>query len=154
MRVVFNPMGYATMTVCSLYADLFSKRLKPLEVANNTENRKYLEEVLQRGFDAVLLGYGNTFLANKFVKEEKEHPLKLLKHDKDKVVDTADDKGEYERLKATHPLMTGRYFPDRWKLRPFEFDEKNTLKEDGNGKLPEKSGEDREKTGRKSCRVK
>ncbi len=41
MRAVFNSMGYAAMTVCSLYADLFSKRLKPSEVANNTENRKY-----------------------------------------------------------------------------------------------------------------
>lgn len=139
------PMGYTTMTVCNLYADLFTQRLKPSEVASNTENRKYLEEVLKRGFDAVLLGYGNTFLTNKFVKEEKERLLKLLKPYKEKVVDIVDDKGEYERLKATHPLMAGRYFPNRWKLRPFEFEEKNTLKEAGNGKLPEKAGEDREK---------
>lgn len=139
------PMGYTTITVCNLYADLFSKRLKPSEVANNTENRKYLAEVLKRGFDAVLLGYGNTFLTNKFVKEEKEYLLKLLKNYKDKVVDIVDDKGEYERLTATHPLMAGRYFPNRWKLRPFLFEEKNTLKEAGNGKLPEKAEEDREK---------
>ena len=135
------PMGYTTITVCNLYADLFSKRLKPSEVANN----KYLEEVLKRDFDAVLLGYGNTFLTNKFVREEKEYLLNILKHDKDKVVDIVDDKGEYERLKATHPLMAGRYFPNRWKLRPFLFEEKNTLKEAGNGKLPEKAGGDREK---------
>jgi len=139
------PMGYTTMTVCNLYADLFQQRLKPSEVADNMENRKYLEEVLKRGFDAVLLGYGNTFLTNKFVKEEKEHLLKLLKPFKDKVVDIVDDKGEYERLKATHPLMAGRYFPNRWKLHPFVFEEKNTLKEAGNEKPPEKAGEDREK---------
>lgn len=101
--------------------------------------------MLKRSFDAVLLGYGNTFLTNKFVKEEKEYLLKILKHYKDKVVDIVDDKGEYERLKATHPLMAGRYFPNRWKLRPFLFEEKNTLKEAGNGTLPEKAEEDREK---------
>ncbi|NBI73608.1 hypothetical protein D3Z50_21835, partial [Clostridiaceae bacterium] len=46
------------------YGELFKQRLKPSEVPNNTENRKYLEEVLKRGFDTILLGYGNTFLTN------------------------------------------------------------------------------------------
>lgn len=34
-----------------------------------------------------------------------------------------DDVGEYERLKTIHPLMAGRYFPNRWKLRSFVFEE-------------------------------
>lgn len=116
------PMGYTTITICNLYAELFKQRLKPSEVPNNTENRKYLDEVLKRGFDTILLGYGNTFLTNKFVKEEKEYLIKLLMGYKDKVVDIVDDKGEYEKLTATHPLMAGRYFPNRWKLRPFAFE--------------------------------
>lgn len=117
------PMGYTTITICNLYSDLFKQRLKPSEVPNNTENRKYLEEVLKRGFDAILLGYGNTFLTNKFVREEKENLVMILKGYKDKVVDIVDDKGEYARLSTIHPLMAGRYFPNRWKLRPFVFEE-------------------------------
>lgn len=125
------PMGYTTITICNLYAELFKERLKPSEVPNNTGNRKYLEEVLKRGFDTILLGYGSTFTSNKFVKEEK-HNLKRLLHDyKDKVVDIVDDKEEYTRLTATHPLMAGRYFPNHWKLRPFRFEEaKEKVKED------------------------
>ena len=75
-----------------------------------------LEEVLKRGFDTILLGYGNAFLANKFVKKEKEYLRKLLHSYKDKVVDIV------EGLTVIHPLMAGRYFPNRWKLRPFVFE--------------------------------
>ena len=99
------------------------KCLKPSEVPNNTENRNYLKEVIKRGFDTILLGYGNTFLTNKFVREEKENLIRLLKEYKDKIVDIVDDVGEYERLKTIHPLMAGRYFPNRWKLRSFVFEE-------------------------------
>lgn len=42
------PMGYGTITICNLYGELFKQRLKPSEVPNNRENRKYLEEVLKR----------------------------------------------------------------------------------------------------------
>lgn len=134
------PMGYGTITICNLYGELFKQRLKPSEVLNNRENRKYLEEVLKRGFDTILLGYGNTFLTNKFVKEEKEYLRKLLSKYKEKVVDIVDDKGEYERLTAVHPLMAGRYFPNRWRLRPFVFEKEETEKSEnpGNGKPSEK----------------
>lgn len=124
------PMGYTTITICNLYGELFKQRLKPSEVPNNTENRKYLEEALKRGFDTILLGYGNTFLTNKFVKEEKEYLRKLLSSYKEKVVDIVDDKGEYERLTAIHPLMAGRYFPGRWKLRPFIFEKEKEKMDD------------------------
>ena len=124
------PMGYTTITICNLYGELFKQRLKPSEVPNNTENRKYLEETLKRGFDTILLGYGNTFLTNKFVKEEKAYLRKLLSSYKEKVVHIVDDKGEYERLTAIHPLMAGRYFPGRWKLRPFIFEKEKEKTDD------------------------
>lgn len=127
------PMGYTTITICNLYGELFKQRLKPSEVPNNTENRKYLEEALKRGFDTILLGYGNTFLTNRFVREEKEYLIRLLSNYKEKVVDIVDDKGEYERLTAIHPLMAGRYFPGRWKLRPFVFEKEKA--EMGNDKV-------------------
>ena len=128
------PMGYTTITICNLYAEIFKQRLRPSEVPNNIENRKYLEEVLKRGFETILLGYGNTFLTNKFVKEEKEYLRKILSSYKEKVVDIVDDKGEYERLTAIHPLMAGRYFPNRWKLRPFVFEKGKTKDKAGDGK--------------------
>lgn len=145
------PMGYTTVTICNLYGELFKQRLKPSEVPNNTENRKYLEEVLKRGFDTILLGYGNTFLTNKFVKEEKAYLKKLLSGYKDKVVDIVDDKGEYERLTAIHPLMAGRYFPGRWKLRSFVFEKEKTsdekmsdgMKKADGEKVPEKTAKAR-----------
>ena len=141
------PMGYTTITICNLYGELFKQRLKPSEVPNNTENRKYLEEVLKRGFDTILLGYGNTFLTNKFVKEEKAYLRKLLNSYKEKVVDIVDDKGEYERLTAIHPLMAGRYFPGRWKLRPFVFEKKAEDGDESTTVNPNKSnGEKIEKT--------
>ena len=146
------PMGYTTVTICNLYGELFKQRLKPSEVPNNTENRKYLEEVLKRGFDTILLGYGNTFLTNKFVKEEKAYLRKLLSGYKDKVVDIVDDKGEYERLTAIHPLMAGRYFPGRWKLRSFVFEKEKTsdekmpdgMKKADGEKVPEKTAKARD----------
>jgi len=154
------PMGYGTITICNLYGELFKQRLKPSEVPNNRENRNYLEEVLKRGFDTILLGYGNTFLTNKFVREEKEYLRKLLSDYKEKVVDIVDDKGEYERLTAVHPLMAWRYFPNRWRLRPFVFEKGKKVEEtanDGNppeitgkpdgGKPPEKMKESKKEEG-------
>ena len=134
------PMGYTTITICNLYGELYKQRLRPSEVPNNTENRKYLEEVLKRGFDTILLGYGNTFLANKFVKKEKEYLRKLLHSYKDKVVDIVDDRGEYERLTAIHPLMAGRYFPNRWKLRPFVFEKEEPKENTGDKRTSGKAG--------------
>lgn len=139
------PMGYTTITICNLYSVLFKQRLKPAEVPNNTENRKYLEEVLKRKFNTILLGYGNTFLTNKFVKEEKEYLRKLLNGYRDIVVDIVDDKGEYERLSTIHPLMAGRYFPDRWRLRPCVFAEKEGKTSDKVQSKPSAIKPDKEK---------
>ena len=141
-------MGYTTITICNLYGELFKQRLKPSEVPNNTENRKYLEEALKRGFDTILLGYGNTFLTNKFVKEEKAYLRKLLSGYKDKVVDIVDDKGEYEKLTAIHPLMAGRYFPGRWKLRSFVFEKEKAKTSD------EKIPDSMKKADGEKCRKK
>lgn len=58
-----------------------------------------------------------------------------------------DDKGEYERLTAIHPLMAGRYFPGRWKLRPFVFEKKAEDGDESTTVNPNKSnGEKIEKT--------
>ena len=117
------PMGYTTITICNLYAELYHKRLKPSDVQSNLDNLKYMDEILKRGFDKILVGYGNTFTSNKTVKEQKKKLKKLLESHKEKVVDIIDKEGKYSYLKATHPLMAGRYFCNRWELRPFDFSE-------------------------------
>lgn len=114
------PMGYTTITVCNLYAEL-CKKLKPSEIANNRENRAYIREVLKRKFDTVLIGFGNTFTGNKFVTEEKKW-LKETLTGYSGVMDLVDEGGKYARLRATHPLMAGRYYPGQWKLRPYHFE--------------------------------
>ncbi len=115
------PMGYTTITICNLYADL-CRKLKPSEIANNRENRAYLRDVLKRKFDTILIGFGNTFNGNKFVSEEKRYLKELLKDYRDRSMDLVDEAGKYARLKATHPLMAGRYYPGKWKLRPYQFE--------------------------------
>lgn len=62
-----------------------------------------------------------------------------------------DDKGEYERLAAVHPLMAGRYFPNRWRLRPFVFEKEKTeeSKKPDKGKPPEKVNESPKEEGEK-----
>lgn len=50
------PMGYTTITICNLYAELFKECLKPSEIPNNTENLNYLCEIVKHGFDTILLG--------------------------------------------------------------------------------------------------
>lgn len=84
------PMGYTTITICNLYADL-CKKLKPSEIANNRENRAYLRDVLKRKFDTILIGFGNTFTGNKFVSEEKRYLKELLKDYKDCSMDLVDE---------------------------------------------------------------
>lgn len=123
------PMGYTIITICNLYSHLFKQRLQPSKVPDNNENRKYLKEVLEGGFDNILIGYGNTFVGNKCVNKEKKYLQELLSNQKDKVVDIVDDAGEYERLRAIHPLMAGRYFSNRWKLRPYTFREEDKEEE-------------------------
>ena len=141
------PMGYTTITICNLYADL-CKKLKPSEIANNRENRAYLRDVLKRKFDTILIGFGNTFTGNKFVSEEKCYLKELLKDYKDCSMDLVDEAGKYARLKATHPLMAGRYYPGQWKLRPYQFEEvKKEAKKEAKEEAPggtDKNGENQE----------
>lgn len=121
------PMGYSTITICNLYADI-CKKLKPSEITDNRENMEYIQAVLKRGFDTILIGYGNTFTGNKLVTAQKHQLKEALKNYKNKVTDLVDEEGRYAYLHATHPLMAGRYFPNHWKLRPFDFTEKKEEK--------------------------
>lgn len=113
------PMGFSTITVCNLYANIFRK-LRMSEIPDNDENMEYLSQVLERNFDKILICYGNTCLNNQRVQKEKARLMELLEPWKDRVVVIMDTEWEYEHLKTIHPLMAGRYFSGRWELVPYE----------------------------------
>ncbi|MDE6777203.1 MAG: cobyrinate a,c-diamide synthase [Oscillospiraceae bacterium] len=83
------------------------------------ENLEYIKEVLKRDFDEILLGFGNGFVGNKKVKEEKENLYKLLKPYAKKLVELVDADGNYQKLKTIHPLFAGQRFSGKWKFRKF-----------------------------------
>lgn len=108
-------MGYTKITICNLFAIITSK-IKTSEVKSNTDNLQYLEEVLTRHFDSILIGFGNTFKGNKVVSEEKEKLYKLLIPYKSKLVELTDRDGVYKELQTIHPLFAGQRFSGKWKL--------------------------------------
>lgn len=120
-------MGYSTITLCNLFAEITGK-LQPAKVGDNSDNMEFLKEVLKRNFDAILLGFGNTFIGNKKVKEEKEKLFKMLKPYSKKLVELVDVQEQYKELKTIHPLFAGQRFAGNWKFRKFDLP-KNKVQE-------------------------
>lgn len=112
-----NEMGYTTITIWNLFADICNK-LKPIKDYNNSENMMYLEKLLERNFDNILIGYGNTFEGNKVVQKEKAALNRILEQYQDKVVHIIDEKGEL-RCRPMHPLFAGQRI-SRWRLAPYK----------------------------------
>lgn len=111
-------MGYTEIVIWNLYADICCK-LKPSEVSDNETNVEYLKELLNRGFDTILLGYGNTFIGNKKMDETKYQVHELLKLHAKAVYELTDKNGVYSKLKVIHPLFAGQRFNGEWKLKKF-----------------------------------
>lgn len=119
------PMGFSTITICNLFANIFRK-LRMSAIPDNDENMEYLSQILDRNFDKILLCYGNTCINNQRVQKEKARLLELLRPWKDRVVVIMDTERIYEHLSTIHPLMAGRYFPGGWELIPFNMPEPGT----------------------------
>lgn len=111
-------MGYSTITLCNLFADITDK-LQPAKAEDNTDNIEYIKEVLKRDFDEILLGFGNGYVGNKKVKEEKENLYKLLKPYAKKLTELVDTDNKYKALKTIHPLFAGQRFSGKWVFRKF-----------------------------------
>lgn len=120
------PMGFSTITICNLFANIFRK-LRMSAIPDNDENMEYLRQVLERNFDRILLCYGNTCINNQRVQKEKNRLMELLRPWKDRVVVIMDRERTYEDLRTIHPLMAGRYFPGDWELIPYEMPEEKAL---------------------------
>lgn len=131
------PMGYTTITICNLYATICGK-LKVKELPDNSDNIQYISELLQKKYNTVLLGYGNTLIGNKKVNLEKRELEKVLMDSKANVVELVDKGDVYSRLKTIHPLFAGQRFSGEWKFRKYVF-HKESEEKDAKSTVPKDS---------------
>lgn len=117
-------MGYSDIVVWNLFSEICTK-LKPSKLEDDEENFEHLEELLKTEFDAIIIGYGSTFLGNKNVELAKERLHNMLKPYEKKVYEITDNVGVYSDLKTIHPLFAGQRFSGKWKLIKHEFPKKN-----------------------------
>lgn len=106
-----------------LFADICTK-LKPANVNDNTDNIEYLNSLMNEKFNAVLIGWGNTFIGNKRVEEAKKQVCECLKPYAKKVYELVDADGIYAELRTIHPLFAGQRFSGKWKFRNYAFPDK------------------------------
>lgn len=123
------PMKYTSITICNLFATIGTK-ITAQDMDANGENIDYLQDMLKKGFDTVLIGYGNSMAGNKRLIREKEELDLLLKDYKGNVVELVDKDNMYSRLHTIHPLFAGQRFSGQWKFRKYVISEKD-VKEKG-----------------------
>lgn len=126
-------MGYTDIVIWNLFADIYTK-LKPSEIEDNEDNFQHLDELLKTKFDAIIIGYGNTYIGNRRVDEAKERLHCLLEPHKKNVYELIDKEKNYAHLKSIHPLFAGQRFSGAWELRKHEFPD---------NKVTDKKGEDK-----------
>lgn len=109
-------MGYSKITILNLFPDIMTK-LKPSEVKDLDTNFNYIEEVLERGYDNVLIGYGNSFIGNKVVEKAKYRLNQLLKKYEGILVEIGDEDNTYD-CSPMHPLFASMRI-EKWILKPY-----------------------------------
>ena len=110
------PMKFTTITICNLFATIGKKLTKDNSI-DDADNLAYLQEVLQREFHTVLVGYGNSMAGNKAVEQNKKELDKMLKDYRGNVMELVDKNEIYSRLHTIHPLFAGQRFSGQWKFR-------------------------------------
>ena len=99
-------LGYTTITIWNLFADICTK-LKPALVNGNDDNIVYLDKLLERDYDNILIGWGNTFKGNKTVIREKIKLSNKLVGFKERLVHIVDPDDEIS-CSPMHPLYAGQ----------------------------------------------
>lgn len=111
-------MGYTEFTVWNLFSSICKKlKVSEIDMKGNIENLQYLEKLLERNFNSIIVGYGNSYVGNKNVEDTKEQVLKILNEKKVKPKELIDADKQYENLHTMHPLFAGQRFSGKWKLR-------------------------------------
>ncbi len=127
--------GYTTITILNLVPDIMSK-LKPSKVDNLEANFEYIEEVLKRNFDKILIGYGNSFIGNEVVERAKYRLNQILKEYEDSLVEISDEFDTFE-CSAMHPLFASLRL-DKWILKPYRLPKQELEPAKGKAKIEEK----------------
>ncbi len=124
------PMGYTTITICNLFSTICGKLTTSGMSDDSDGNSEYLKSVLERDFQTILIGYGNTFSTNKKVIQRKEEFDQLLLDSGKKAVELVDKQEFYSRLYTIHPLFAGQRFSGEWKFRKYIIEKKTAKKEE------------------------
>lgn len=109
-------LGYNKITILNLFPEIMSK-LVPSKVDDLDDNFSYIEEVLDRGYDNILIGYGKSFIGNKIVELAKYRLNKLLVKYSDILVEIGDEFDTYD-CSPMHPLFASMRI-DKWILKPY-----------------------------------
>lgn len=123
------PSGYTTITLCNLFSTICGKLTIRDARDDGDANIAYLKSVLGRDFNAILVGYGNTFATNKLVAERKAQFDQFLKDSGKKAVELVDKEEKYARLRTIHPLFAGQRFSGSWKFRKYMIEKNKNIKE-------------------------
>lgn len=121
-------MGYSTITICNLFPIICGKLSASGICVDSDDNIEYLKSALERDFQTILVGYGNTFSGNKQVHERKAEFDRLLSSAGKKAVELVDKEELYSRLKTIHPLFAGQRFSGNWKFRKHITEDSATIK--------------------------
>ncbi|MCM1246075.1 MAG: DUF1643 domain-containing protein [Roseburia sp.] len=121
--------GYTAITICNLFSTICGKLTARDAGDDRDGNLFHLQTVLERKFDTVLIGYGNTFATNRQVMERKAELEGLLRKSGKKAVELVDREEKYAKLKTIHPLFAGQRFSGEWKFRPYRMEENKNIKE-------------------------
>lgn len=113
-------MGYSEIVIWNLFSQICPKlKVTELDIEGNSDNLIYFQTLLERKFDSVVLGYGNTYIGNKKVEEMKQLVKELLVTKKIKIKELVDKEGTYAKLQTMHPLFAGQRYNGNWKLRNY-----------------------------------
>lgn len=110
-------LGYSKITILNLIPDIMTK-LIPSKIDNLETNFEYIQEVLKRGYDNILIGYGNSYIGNKVVETAKYRLNLLLKEYENTLVEIRDEFNAFD-CTAMHPLFAALRI-DRWILKPYK----------------------------------
>lgn len=110
-------MNFSKITILNLIPDITNK-LKPSKIDNLDDNFEYIEEVLKRKYDKILVGYGNSFIGNRVVDAAKYQLNEILKDYEDKLVEIGDEFDTFD-CSPMHPLFASLRLK-KWILKPYK----------------------------------
>jgi hypothetical protein len=110
-------LNYSKLTILNLVPDIMNK-LNPARVDSLDSNFEYVKEVLARGYDNILIGYGNNFIGNRVVETAKYRLNCILKEYEDILVEIGDEFDTYN-CSPMHPLFAALRI-DKWVLKTYK----------------------------------